>query len=348
MGANMQRIITFILFLTFIALHIIPTFAADTKISGESYPFYQLDLTNNGSGKGYNKFDLGRVYVNVTSKLSEEVSIRVTMDVDKMANETRDFYLKYAYLDWNIEKFIPYSTMRFGLQSTGWIGSMEKVWGRRYVAKVLLDQNGILSSADYGFSYNINFPSGYGNASLLYLQGPGYKAREENRYKDISAFFFVRPLVKLPDFAACMLGGYYYSGYSDKADITSQNNKDRLAGMATFAYGGIFKFTTEYFKAWERIDPGAARETEKDGISLFGEIKFPMAKTSFLKKMALVGRYDLFDPNSDTENDEQKYVIAGVEWEVIEGFNLMPNFQRMKTEGEKAEDTLILNALFKF
>jgi hypothetical protein len=340
--------IRILILLLLFPLYFSSVFGADTKVSGESYPFYQLDLTDNGSGKGYNKFDIGRVYVNVTSKLSDEVSIRVTMDVDKMASEPRNMYLKYAYLDWNIEKFIPYSTLRFGLQSTGWIGSMEKVWGRRYVAKVLLDQYGILSSADYGLSYNINFPSGYGNASLLYLQGPGYKGKEENRFKDISAFFFVRPLVKLPDFAACMLGGYYYSGYSDKADITSENNKDRLAGMATFAYGGILKATAEYFKAWERIDPGATKDTEKDGISLFGEVRFPMAKTSFLKKIALVGRYDLFDPNSDAEDDEQKYIIAGVEWEIMDEFSLMPNFQRMKTEGEKAKDTLILNALFKF
>jgi hypothetical protein len=323
-------------------------FAADTKVSGEVYAFYANDLTQNGHGKGYNKFDLSRAYLTVKSTLSPEVSVRLTADVASMGTDTRQIYLKYAYLDWNIEKVIPYSTIRFGLQQTGWIDYMNKVWGRRYVAKTLMDEYKALSSADYGVSYIVEFPKGYGHGSVQVLQGPGYKGTEENRYKDISAFVFFRPLMQIPDLAASMVGGYCYKGFSDKPDITSDNKKDRVAGLASLAYGGIVKLSGEYFMSWDRTTPGDTEDLKKDGISVYGDVRFPMTKSTFLKKMALVGRYDLYDKEKDTDDNEKEYLIAGVEWEIVEGFNLMPNFQREKMKNEDAQDTFVVNALFAF
>lgn len=190
------------LILALVLFHYSFVFAADTKVSGEIYGFYVNDLTQNGHGKGYNKFDLSRVYITMKSTLSKEVSVRITADVAKMHGDARDIYLKYAYLDWKLTPIIPYSTIRLGLQQTGWIDYMNKVWGRRYVAKTLMDQYKALSSADYGVSYMVKFPKSYGHGSLQLLQGPGYKGKEENRYKDLSAFVFFRPLMQVPDFAA--------------------------------------------------------------------------------------------------------------------------------------------------
>jgi hypothetical protein len=317
-------------------------------MGGEVYALYSNDLTQNGHGKGYNKFDLSRAYISLNSTLSNEVSVRITADVASMGASTREVYLKYAYLDWNIEKFIPYSSIRFGLQQTGWIDYMNKVWGRRYVAKPLMDEYKALPSADYGVSYIVKFPKGYGHGSVQVLQGPGYKGNEENRYKDISAFIFFRPLIKIPDLAASMVGGYYYKGFSDKPDITSDNRKDRAAALASFAYRGIFRISGEYFMSWDRINPGDSEDLKKDGVSVFGEIRFPMAKTPFLKKMALVGRYDIYDKDKDIEDDEKEYLIAGVEWEIVEGFNLMPNFETEKVRNEESQRRFVLNALFKF
>jgi hypothetical protein len=341
-----KLILALILFL--VGFHYSSVFAADTKVSGEIYGFYVNDLTQNGHGKGYNKFDLSRVYITLKSTLSKEVSVRVTADVANMAGDARDIYLKYAYLDWNIEKIIPHSTIRFGLQQTGWIDYMNKVWERRYVAKTLMDEYKALSSADYSISYIVKFPKGYGHGSVQVLQGPGYKGTEENRYKDISAFVFFRPLMQVPDLAASMVGGYYYKGFSDKPDITSDNKKDRLAALGSLAYGGIVRLSGEYFMSWDRTDPGDTEDLKKDGISVYGDIKFPTAKSTFLKKMALVGRYDLYDKDKDQKDNEREYLIAGVEWEIVEGFNLMPNFQREKMKNEDAQDTFVVNALFAF
>jgi hypothetical protein len=73
-----------------------------------------------------------------------------------------------------------------------------------------------------------------------------------------------------------------------------------------------------------------------------------MAKSTFLKKMALVARYDLYDKDKDTDDNEKEYLIAGVEWEIVEGFNVMPNFQREKMKNEDAENAFVVNALFAF
>jgi hypothetical protein len=194
----------------------------------------------------------------------------------------------------------------------------------------------------------VKFPDGYGHGAIQILQGPGYKGKEENKYKDVSTFVFFRPLIRVPDLAASMVGGYYYKGYSDEADITSEDRKDRVAALMSLAYGGIFKVSGEYFKSWDCMDTKGEDDLERDGISIFGDVKFPMAENPFLKKIALVGRYDRYDQNKDVEDDEKTYLIAGVECEVLEGFNIMPNFQRMEMEGEDAEDSFVVNALLKF
>ncbi len=324
------------------------TLAADTKMGGEIYALYSNDLTQNGHGKGYNKFDLSRAYITLNGKLSDEVSVRITADVANMDGSAREVYLKYAYLDWKIEKFIPYSMIRFGLQQTGWIDYMNKVWGRRYAAKTLMDEYKALPSADYGISYIVKFPKGYGHGSIQVLQGPGYKGSEENRYKDITAFVFFRPLTQVPDLAASMVGGYYYKGFSDKPDITSDNRKDRAAALVSIAYGGIFRISGEYFMSWDRTNPGDTEDLKQDGISVFSQVNFPEAKSPFLRKMALVGRYDIYDKDKDIEDNEKEYLIAGAEWEIVEGFNIMPNFQMEKVKNEEAERRFVLNALFKF
>ena len=64
--------------------------------------------------------------------------------------------------------------------------------------------------------------------------------------------------------------------------------------------------------------------------------------------MALVGRYDIYDEDKDIQDNEKEYLIAGVEWEIVEGFNLMPNFQMEKVKNEDAQRTFVLNALFRF
>lgn len=344
----MKGKLTILLFILLIGFYSLEVLAADTKVSGEIYAFYANDLTQNGQGKGYNEFDLSRVYITLKSTLSKDVSVRVTADVANMDGDAREIYLKYAYLDWDVSKVIPYSTIRFGLQQTGWIDYMNKVWGRRYVAKTLMDEYKALPSADYGISPLVKFPQGYGHGAIQVLQGPGYKGKEENSYKDISAFVFFRPLLLIPDLAASMVGGYYYKGFSDEPDINSDNRKDRVAGMASLAYGGIIRVSGEYFVSWDRTEPGETEDLEKDGISIFGDIRFPMIDSPFLKQIALVGRYDIYDKDKDIDEDEKTYLIAGAEWEVTEGFNIMPNFQREKTKNEDAEYMFVLNALFKF
>ncbi len=322
--------------------------AADTNVGGEVYLFFTTDITDNGEGKGYNKFDLSRVYVTVKSKLSDQVSVRLTADVNSMDGSARELYLKYAYLDWNVSKVIPYSTVRFGLQQTGWIDYMNKVWGRRYVAKTLMDEYKALPSADYGISHLVKFPNGYGHGAVQVLQGPGYKGEEENKYKDVSAFVFLRPLMQVPDLAASMVGGYYYKGFSDEPDVVSGNRKDRVAAMAGVVYGGILQVSGEYFMSWDRTHPGDTEDLKKDGLSMFGEVRFPMAQSPFLKQVALVGRYDIYDKNKDADDDEKTYLIAGAECQIAEGFNVMPNFQRTKAKDQDAQDKFVVNALFAF
>jgi predicted porin len=58
------------------------------------------------------------------------------------------------------------------------------------------------------------------------------------------------------------------------------------------------------------------------GISLFGSY-------NIIPELAVVGRYDYFDPNTNSaanaKGDVRNYVIAGLSWKVDKNVSIMPN-----------------------
>ncbi|HZV11856.1 MAG TPA: hypothetical protein VFA55_01480, partial [Candidatus Kapabacteria bacterium] len=109
------------------------------KVGGLMYAYYYYNMTNTiptensfpqeahePLGDGFNQFDIERVYVNVTSQLSENTAFRFTTDVYRDANAAKgasaffnglSLRVKYGYFAWKPASDL---TLIFGQQGTPW------------------------------------------------------------------------------------------------------------------------------------------------------------------------------------------------------------------------------------
>lgn len=167
---------------------------SDAKVGGVVYFHWTRPILNAGST--VNNFGIDRAYLDFKKNLDAGASVRVTLDISQISGASKQNlfdYLKYAYFDLPLNvsaiQFIPFSmTTRIGLQQTVWIDWADKMLNLRYIAKSLLDNEGVMSSADFGVGAAGKFTLG-SMPEIEYqgtlLNGAGYSASENNVQKDV-------------------------------------------------------------------------------------------------------------------------------------------------------------------
>ncbi|MBI5701572.1 hypothetical protein HZC34_07030 [Candidatus Saganbacteria bacterium] len=166
---------------------------SDMKVSSTLFFRFQKYLSN-GASTTPNNFDVERAYLDFKKKLDWGASARVTLDISRLDTAKVDTdkksqhlfdYLKYAYVEMPINipsylQVVPVTlTAKLGLQHTVWIDWMDKVMELRYIAKTIVDNEGIMSSADFGIGATgkvavLGVPEVEYHATLI--NGSGYKA----------------------------------------------------------------------------------------------------------------------------------------------------------------------------
>ena len=168
---------------------------ADNKLTGEVYFGWSKGLQNSSVLNG---FDVQRVYLTYKQKLDKGAALRVTLDVGRLSTvfdtskKSQNLYsfLKYAYLELPMNPLAELSlTGRFCLQQTVWIDFVNKIWSHNYIAKAFVDNEGVMSSADFGVGATgkltiSGIPEIEYHSTLL--NGSGYKLPEQNGAKDIA------------------------------------------------------------------------------------------------------------------------------------------------------------------
>jgi hypothetical protein len=181
----------------------------DAKVGGTIFFRWQKYLAGNSTKSPVsNNFDVDRAYIDIKKKLAGDSAVRVTLDVARLATATSTTsvtantstqqlfdYLKYAYIDVPVGipsnlQIVPVTlTGKFGLQHTAWIDWADKIMNIRYIAKSIMDNEGVLSSSDFGLGAVGKFtlpslPEIEYHATAL--NGSGYKATETNTSKSIA------------------------------------------------------------------------------------------------------------------------------------------------------------------
>lgn len=374
-----------------VVLIAVPVAHADKEVSigGKIYAHWYYDLSDtlnysmsNVNFENYSTFGISRAYLIGKAKLSDKTSGMITIDVNpdelSSAGGVNYMRLKYAYLKWKFYSGLNFGmAAKFGLQETGWNHEMEKIWGRRYIAKVPADHFGMETTSDNGLTFigTLGEKGKWGWASLSAYNGATYASQwDNNPTKDINFVAFIKPLNANPDFANSSVGLQYYLGtlnaYNDSSDVKDDYKKTLISLEANVQYRKVFSLGLEYdaYKSPVILDTGGFWPDTSDNkaniISLFGTLWFEqLAENSkMFQTLNLFFRYQMYDPDADDHDlgggvtNEWKYneFIIGAECTPVDGFAASLNFrsETTKDRGPGLDDIsnsyLFLNTLFEF
>jgi hypothetical protein len=365
--------LTIILSLLAVMAMAFSAYAVETTVEGRIYSSWWMNMTDTTMAydssaidlKGWNQFSLDRSYVTVKSKLSDYTSLNITTDLRDSKDEAMGKFagymivLKFGYVDWKMNFAPEKVSLRLGLQPTRYLDAVDNLmWGHRYVLNSTGDLNKLLTTSDLGatVNYNIGDKGKYGYAGLSVWNGTSYTdLNEMNKSKDINPYVVFKPLAGNPDFEKTLVAAQFYTGTQNMVIDTSMKASDYKRQIvsigANLAYKELFNVGGEFWS--NTLGQGPNSDDHKSSaISMFGNLKFKslVGESSPLRTLGLFGRYDIADPNTDTDDDGSSLLIAGVECTPIKGVAASLNFRNKsyQAEGAKSESYLFVNTEFKF
>ena len=291
--------------------------ARDTGISS-------LSNVANGGKKDLNGFQLRRIYFTYDYDISESFTTRFRLEADQAANTSNGkigVFVKDAYLQWkNIFKG---SDLIFGISPTPAFEVSEGIWGNRFLEKTIMDLRGIVSSRDLAVALKGKIDSeGMFKYWLMIGDGTGNKP-ETDKYKRFYAHLQYSPIKQ---FTATL-----YADLKARPNITDPANTSETIANNDLTYAlflgykekNAYAFGVEGFLNTRQNGMTTADE-KKDktgmGISAF-------ASYNFSKELAAVGRFDYFDPNtdSDVKGDSRNWFIFSLNYKPDEKVTISPN-----------------------
>jgi hypothetical protein len=357
---RMNRVATLLLFLVVAFAGSLS--AAETTVHGRLYTDWEYDLTDRADGM--NEFGLGRAYLTVKSKLSNNTSVRITSDLrqstieDNGKAQTRYYVIiKYGYLDWTPEFGKQSFKLRLGLQPTPYIDLQNKLWGRRYLAKTVGDMNKFLTSSDAGASiyYAIGEKGKHGTLAAGLYNGTSYSNLGElNKQKDFNLFAQVKPLSAIADLKKSTVVAQYYRGTQnrlfDDTTFAGDYQNEIISVGALLAYRELVNVGADL--NWHTEGQGAgASDAESSGASVHATLflRGLAGDVTWLQALNFFGRYDNFDPDTSVDFDAEQLLIVGIECNPTKGFKASINFRSTSYDDRSVtKKQLVVNTLFKF
>lgn len=262
----------------------------DIGFSGQFFFSYEHDVYEDGYT---NEFAIKRGYITFRKDLSDRIEIRFTQDVtiDQQGDGLGDIELrlKYALVKYSMADFGIFTSpnIEAGVVHRPWINFEQDVNDYRAQKSMFLDQNNILSSADYGLQFASGLgpeldddkqrgletnPGRYGSFSIGLYNGGGYSDLEFNNNKLLEASLSLRPLPdQLPGFQATLLGAYGKGNIPESPDFN-------LIGSALTYESERAKLVLQGFRgtgdgSGRFIEPVAFEPYDIEGWSAFTELQ---------------------------------------------------------------------------
>lgn len=279
--------------------------AADVKFGGLIFGQYAHWLSKRNSSaadaRGRSAFSVSRIYVNAEAKFSDKLKGKVVLE-GKTDEATKNLvFLKNAFGEYS---FCDHAGMTFGVIGTPWIGFEEGIWGRRFVQKVQLDQEGLLSSADGGVGLIGKLPKGYGSYHMVYVNGEGYNKDElaagNGRAKDYMTRLTIVPLPE--QINGVDLSGFNVHTFLQQGHIQSGEARRR----DRYVFGASYKHALGYlmYSYYTGAQGDGTLNRKIDGWSMHGSVNLP-------RDFSLFARYDR---NGKAGNGETAASIRSESW----------------------------------
>jgi hypothetical protein len=282
---------------------------AEFKPSGKPEALIFTDFNNiSTGGKSQNKFEITRAYIGYGYNFSPEWSGRAVLDFGNQGISGYQYtaFLKYGYMQYAPKNL----TVKFGLIQAKSFELYEKLYGNRYIMKVLEDQYGMNSSADFGVSAEYKF-SDIISADVMLQNGEGYKINDADSVLKVGVGVTLHPVKELT------IRGYYDNMAKNSA---TQQTVDLLAVYTnkTINLGVGYDYQTD-----NKLKKGQ----DWSGVSAFGNYYFS-------PKVDLFARYDNLSSvkvgSATTPWNNAKdgqLVMFGVEFIPVKGIRIAPNYQ---------------------
>lgn len=310
----------------------VTTSATKLKIGGVIWPVYFQELTADSPGR--NGFDLNRAYVNIEPSWGDQLYGRITPDLVRQGagtdstdapvenNTTGNLVLrvKYGYLTYKPVKTLD---LKVGVQQTAYVEFEEGVWGHRSVAPTAVDAFYGISSSDFGFAANGKLLGGALEFASGVYNGEGYTRPERNKYKEGQVRVTYRIL------SAGKEPGLRLTGYGSYGLKTQDADKVRGVGLLSYQ-AKVFSVAGGYVYAQD--GDGAGTHVVGGGPMAFGSVRLPCA-------LSVVGRVDLIDPDSDTDDDGRTRIIGGIGYDWNEKVRVVADYQTIDFEASGVNST---------
>ncbi|HEY3933186.1 MAG TPA: hypothetical protein VGL65_01075 [Gemmatimonadales bacterium] len=252
-------------------------------------------VATTGSAGHDNNFDVTRAYVNLNAKFADGVSARITSDIDSRGlsfggtSETQlTLRLKYAFVAWQPDAKGPL-TYKFGLMQTPWIDWEESLWDYRMQGTVAFDRNKLFPASDFGAGIDGSWNYDQVNMQVGVYDGEGYSATPGDPGKDVEGRLSYR-LAKTD--MAGRSGGLRITGYAQLGDANGGGTRTRFIGNLAYKSKAV-TLAAEIGVGQDSINATHPKQ-KQEIISAYGVYNIPRSK------VALIGRVDTFDPNTDS------------------------------------------------
>ena len=281
-----------------------------------------------GDGVDQNKFAVKRGYFRVTKEFLPWFEGHITLDVTQASiqnstlSDSVQVRLKYLYGKFKLPDvaFLTKPNIEVGMVHMPWLDFEEHTNFYRMQDTMFIERNGIFNSADFGATFatllggempdeykknvNSDYAGRYGSMQVGVYNGGGYSTSEKNKNKVIEGRLTVRPL---PDIVPGLQLTYF--GTTGKGNTAAEPDWTTNLAFGSFESEPVV-LTGQYY--WGKGQQNGSNETEKKGYSFFTELKlYNMIKDS-INKFSVIGRYDHFDPDKNTKDDENNRYIAGL------------------------------------
>ena len=331
------------------------------KLEAKAYLryWYQVQdshVEESGEREPYaNSFEVWRFYFGPKVQVTPWLMVRLTADVGpeksatssaaedghthKVSASTRyELFLKYAYAQ---IRFAPGLHLQAGMLGNPYHGFTDKLWGGRYVAKNLGDQEKLWNSADLGLNLYYVLPDDYGELGVGFVNGAGYKkATDTDANKELWIHASLSPFAGLGDiakrFKLAMLLQYDIPVVSDATQ--------HLLASGLVGYKGQW-VQAGYQFILDIDDMGGDADAMGLGHGAYLRLNSPW-------KVGLLGRAAIWDADLDTKDVQTRYeVLGGVYYQPFSLFEVALSASgawRSELSGveEEADIKVLLSTLF--
>ncbi|MBN2789951.1 MAG: hypothetical protein JXR69_07165 [Candidatus Delongbacteria bacterium] len=288
-----------------------------------------------------NELAVKRGYFRLEPQFSSNIKGRFNLDFfsDDGAADGVGMKLKYAYLDFAVLP-ITDSKLTIGLMKT-YFGTIYD-WDYQVIEKDPSDKYKFVSSTDYGIGISGYFPSGFGTYNFAAYNGEGYKKTGSDINKDLNFAADVR----ITPMVGVTLGGSYYfmtknnaevdttlAGNGPLVDNPAREQYNMFAGMGKLAFGD-FSLLGQYLMKTKSLPNVDGADDINTTVMSF------MPKYKINNSFDVIGRYDMYDPNTDNDDDAYNVLVVGLNYNVVRDSKNNPTlFFQLNYETTMYEDS---------